>query len=100
MPRKRLITDTIKDESGDVCALGALDPNAIEYDASDLAKYFGIAHALAAEIVYRNDEDFDWQIGRRHETPEQRWTRMRAWVESQITPKEPVSADAVAGQAD
>lgn len=104
MPEKRLITDAIKDENGDVCVLGVLDPNATSYDAEDLADHFGIARALAAEIVYKNDE-----CGKRwerddvkndngppyishgkwvHETPEERWTRMRAWVEKQIVPEE------------
>lgn len=82
MPAKRLIADAIKDTKGDVCALGALDPTATSYDADDLAAHFGIARSLAAEIVYENDEATQW----RRETPEERWTRMRAWVESQITP--------------
>lgn len=84
MPTKRLITDAIKDESGEVCALGALDPNATSYDAEDLAKHFKIARALAAEIVYMNDEGLGWYGV---ETPEQRWTRMRAWVDDQIAPE-------------
>lgn len=93
MPVKRLIADAIKDESGAVCALGALDPNAPAYDpdgdfgweeghARDLAEHFGIAHALAAEIVYMNDEAISWRSA--HETPEARWVRMRAWVDAQI----------------
>jgi len=95
MPTKRLITNAIRNEDGEVCALGALDPNAPAYDpdgdndwgdyhARDLAKHFGIAHALAAEIVYMNDEAYSW----RDETPEQRWIRMRAWVEAQIVAHE------------
>lgn len=56
MPRKQLITDAIKNESGEVCALGALDPQAPVYDAPELAEHFRIARALAAEIVYLNDE--------------------------------------------
>ncbi len=83
MPEKRLIVDAIKDETGSVCALGALDSNAPVYDAEDLARHFGIARALAAEIVYVNDEhDTCGQT----ESPEQRWTRMRAWVAKQIVP--------------
>ncbi len=93
MPVKRLITGNIKDESGQVCALGALDANAPKYDddewdgawdghARKLATHFGIAPALAAEIVYMNDEVNDWRTPA--ETPEQRWARMRAWVETQI----------------
>lgn len=98
MPVKRLITHEIKNESGDVCAFGALDPTAPsskwdDWDdygpghAGDLAKHFGIARALAAEIVYMNDEWGEWRST--EETPEQRWVRMRAWVESQIA--KPVS---------
>lgn len=92
MPVKRLITDAIKDDSGDVCALGALDPSAPVYDAEDddygdhatlLAAHFGVARALASEIVYMNDEAFAWRC--REETPEQRWSRMRAWVDEQIS---------------
>lgn len=84
MPVKRLITDEILDGRGEVCALGALDPAAPSDEPEDLAAHFGIAHALAAEIVYQNDEFGSWRHD--NETPEQRWTRMRAWVASQITP--------------
>jgi hypothetical protein len=79
MPRKRLITNAIKDDAGEVCALGAVDPDFKGYDAEDLAAHFGIARAMAAEIVYMNDE-----IPYSSETPEQRWTRMRAWVSAQL----------------
>lgn len=93
MPNKRLITGNIKDESGDVCALGALDPMAPKYDEDEyddfehprkLAMHFGIAPALASEIVYMNDEYDTWRFC--EETPEQRWARMRAWVDRQIVP--------------
>jgi hypothetical protein len=93
MPSKRLITKAIRDTSGDVCALGALDPNAPASDADDLddweysqklAKHFNVARALASEIVYMNDEYDAWRTD--NETPEERWTRMRAWVASQILP--------------
>lgn len=90
MPVKRLIADEIKNETGEVCAFGALDPQAQSYDAEDLATHFGIARALAAEIVYMNDEWAPWSL----EAPEMRWTRMRAWVNSQITPEEPETVDA------
>ncbi len=83
MPVKRLIADEIQDDQGNVCALGALDPTVTSYDARDLATHFKIAWSLAAEIVYMNDE---YPV--RHETPEERWTRMRAWVQSQIQPEE------------
>jgi hypothetical protein len=103
MPVKRLIADEIQNASGEVCTLGALDPSVKEYSAVYLAEHFKIAHALAAEITYMNDEfrRTTWSMGidgkyvRHDETPEQRWTRMRAWVEEQIAPDavDPVGGD-------
>ena len=104
MPVKRLITDEIANDAGEVCALGAVDPNASvdPEDRQAVAQHFGIAPALAAEIVYQNDEvdngrhvmaEGPAQIGRWGPdwvwvpcTPEQRWARMREWVEKQIGP--------------
>lgn len=86
MSVKWLITDQIADKAGQVCALGAVDPNT-EIDPEDIervAAHFGIAHSMAAEIVYMNDEYYSWRT--RDETPEERWTRMRAWVEKEIVP--------------
>lgn len=85
MPAKRLIADVIADGAGEVCALGSVDPKAhvSPDDRYAVAKHFGIAPAMAAEIAYENDEGCYGA-----ETPEQRWTRMRAWVERQIVPYE------------
>lgn len=71
---------------GSCCLLGAvaisrkldvsdLDPE----DAESVAPRFGIADAMAREVVFWNDEG-----GAFAETPEQRWRRMRDWVESNI----------------
>jgi hypothetical protein len=49
-----------------------LDPE----DYEQLADVFGVAHQLVQEIEFENDEY--------HETPEQRWERMRTWVASLI----------------
>lgn len=75
---------------GDVCALGALgrvrglDMSELDPDEPEgVASAFDIASQLAREIVYINDE-----CGYR-ETPEQKWTRMRAWVASQIIAEQP-----------
>lgn len=81
MPVKRLIPDSLTTADGEFCTLGvvghargidieALDPT----DFDSVAQAFGIAPALAREIVFENDES-DW-----HETPEKRWQRMREWV--------------------
>lgn len=95
MPEKRLITDELEATAedgeceGGVCAIGAvgqsrgIDMTAIDtYEHDDLGKAFGIARALAQEIMYEND-DCSWG----NESPEQRWERMRRWVVSCL-PKE------------
>jgi hypothetical protein len=89
MPVKRLIAHELVKE-GEFCALGVvgakrgLPIDQIDPDESDaVAKAFDIADALAKEIVYENDE------GDYSETPEQRWTRMRKWVDAQLIPPLP-----------
>ncbi|MBR8054202.1 hypothetical protein K6W26_22860 [Burkholderia sp. AU42008] len=91
MPEKRLITAELQDTAGDFCTLGVLgnvrglDLKSIDpEDRHSVAAAFNIAPALAAEIVFENDENGDhWDHahgGFVFETPEQRWTRMRKWV--------------------
>lgn len=96
MPEKRLIANSLEQpQDGAVCALGAvgrargLDMKPFvrddddDYDAGpdgdDMASLFGIAAAMACEIMHVNDED-----GRHKETPEQRFNRVRRWVERKI----------------
>lgn len=87
MPEKRLIANELITSDGAVCALGALgvacgrveemrkvDPE----DREQVAGFFGISEALAAEIQFLNDEQ--WYGG----TPEMRWQRMREWVQKQL----------------
>ena len=91
MPDKKLTTDTLHEPAnGEFCTLGAvgasrsLDMKPLEYsDRGHIARAFGISEAMAAEIMFENDEG-NW---RGTETPEQRWARMRAWVHGNI--KEP-----------
>jgi hypothetical protein len=85
MPEKRLIQHELQ-QDGDVCALGAcgvhrgMDMSSLDPDEpEDVAAAFDIAEPMAREIVYMNDE-----YGAYKETPEHRWTRMRAWVAKQI----------------
>lgn len=85
MPVKKLIRHELKTKEAEFCALGALgnrrgvemekiDPE--DYDS--VASTFDIAAPLAQEIVYLNDECFAYC------TPEERWQRMRNWVQKQI----------------
>ena len=85
MPVKRLIAYELIQANGEVCALGALgkargmDMSKIDpEEPSQVGQSFNIAPCLAQEIAYMND---DWW---RHDTPEQRWERMRDWTASQI----------------
>lgn len=83
MPEKKLIAEEL--ESGDyVCAIGAvgrargtpmagIDPE----NYTKIARTFGISEALAREVMFEND-------GRRRESPEERWVRMRTWVRNHI----------------
>jgi hypothetical protein len=88
MPEKKLVKEELE-LSGEVCAVGAVgkargvDMSKIDpEDRRAVASVFGISPALAAEIVYENDEGY-YRYGT--EPPEHRWLRMRAWVTSQIT---------------
>ncbi len=86
MPAKRLIDGELITTSGDVCALGVvgksrklpglekLDP----YEPQDVADFFDISISLAMEVSHINDENFD------RETPEQRWIRVRKWVNQNL----------------
>lgn len=91
-----------------VCALGALglhrglpmaglDPE----NAEAVSTTFDIAEALAREVVYENDERWYWDSAARvsrEETPEERWSRMRAWAVSHLPAPAPVDAgDQVGG---
>jgi hypothetical protein len=85
MPEKRLITNSLE-AAGEVCAIGSLGrargidmSNIDPEDSETVAGTFNIADQLAREVVYENDEG-TWKP----ETPEERWSRMRAWVASQI----------------
>lgn len=89
LPEPRLVASAME-RDGDYCALGSVarargemlvlpDPDyEWGYDREGrrtIAEHFGIASAMAAEIMYENDEG-TWNP----ETPEHRFLRMRAWV--------------------
>lgn len=114
MPVKELVANEFQAE-GQFCTLGVvgaargvdlskLDPDDCDVRV-DVAKALGIAEAMAAEVMYENDDDYDdwhWievevcgpmQLYERHkrtvrvdvaDAAGRRWRRMRAWVEKHI----------------
>jgi hypothetical protein len=90
MPEKKLAADSLHDQvEGQFCTLGAvgavrgIDMKPLEEaDRDVIANAFGISEALAAEIMFENDERYGWM---ENNTPERRWSRMRSWIESHLT---------------
>ena len=89
LPEPKLIDSDLERE-GAVCALGSvgkargmnlsgLDP----YDHETVAVKFGVANALACEIMWENDDSGPFK-----ETPEARFARVRRWIVSQIVPEQ------------
>lgn len=85
LPEPKLISENLEAD-GFVCAIGSvgkargipltdIDPD----DYHSIAGKFGISRAMVQEIEYINDEG-----GHRRETPEERFSRVREWIESQI----------------
>lgn len=90
LPNKRLIAHELVSENGECCALGAVFiarktdvANVDESEPEEVAAALGIRSMLAQEVAYWNDE-----YGRSN-TPEERWQRMRTWVEVNLTPVNP-----------
>lgn len=94
MPIKELIAEDFE-RQGQVCTLGAafrarglamLD--ASQYETFEISRQasslLGISNAMAAHIMYMNDEDVEPS----RETSAQRWSRIRAWVAGQIIEQE------------
>ncbi len=86
MPEKRLVAAELITETGEVCAIGAvykargLDASSVDIeDPESVGKLVDISRSLAAEIGYENDEG-----SHKIETPEERWVRMRKWVEENL----------------
>lgn len=84
MPEKKLAKSKLETETGSVCALGALGrQRGIElggldtYDHEALGETFDIAHQLAQEVMFENDE-------RWCRSDEERWQQVRDWAARQI----------------
>lgn len=112
MPVKELIASELVNKDGDCCTIGVvckargIDVSKIDYECPEsVGAAVGIAHQMAAEIEYYNDEygerferydlpvnpdakPSQWQPkygwNRIEETPAERWQRMRDWVAKKI----------------
>lgn len=98
MPEKVLIASELIDDDGDCCTIGVvcksrgIDVSKIDYEEPEqVGAAVGIARQMAAEIEYENDE-----ACYSTETPQDKWLRMRRWVESKIVQPE-AHVRAVAG---
>lgn len=86
LPEKKLISGDLIDGDGCVCALGTVAlargtdvANVDPYEHEAIGPLFGIADAMAREIMWANDEG-TWK----KEAPEERFVRVRKWVVSRI----------------
>jgi hypothetical protein len=100
IPQKRLIQGAME-QSGEVCALGAvglkrcMDLDGLDSrDHDEIADAFGISSMLAQEIAYWNDQGMEACLlgltdggGWKENTPEDRFTFVRAWVVARIDVK-------------
>lgn len=106
LPEKKLIANELVEADGQVCALGAvakaraLDTTQIDaYDHDSIHSHFGIANAMAREIIWINDEVNGQHVevegppryrgGRQpmiyvRPSPERRFAKVREWIVSQI----------------
>lgn len=109
LPEHKLIANDLEAD-GAVCAIGAvgkargIDMSSLNPDDYEgVAAAFGIPHQLAQEIVYMNDEAIDYHCYeaegpnrygragvwmRRPYTPEERFEKMKKWIESNLLPVE------------
>ena len=85
LPEHKLVANELE-AHGEVCAIGAvgkargIDMKGFDPENTELvAAKFGVAEALAREIVYMNDEG-----SLRIESPEDRFHRMRRWIVNNI----------------
>jgi hypothetical protein len=87
LPEKKLVANELEGE-GCFCALGAvgrargIDLAKIDtYDHEALSKTFGIAPAMAQEIMWINDEAVTW---RDKCQDAQRWQEVKKWVKENL----------------
>lgn len=92
LPKKALIHGALEDEGGGVCAIGAyakykgldLSKFDVDSDTDEVGVAAGMPPLVAWKIVEMNDCELHWSSDLAVLTPEQRYEKMLAWVESQI----------------
>lgn len=88
MQNKVIGQDSLQTIDGQYCTLGVIglargiDLSQIDTeDTKALGETFDIGRSLAAEIMFMNDE----YVARwNNETPEERWVRMKQWVDAHL----------------
>jgi hypothetical protein len=95
LPEKRLVRNELETQDGAVCALGALgkargvDLSTLDTtDWGELGATFDIAHQLAQEVMFNNDEPG-------YNTPEERWLAIREWAVRSLRDPEERAAKAL-----
>lgn len=88
LPEKRLISHELVSLKGEYCAMGAVMKSRGMFKISNInphnrgiiSSLLQIAPALVAELAFINDADFRYIP----ETPEQRYCRVRLWIEEHL----------------
>lgn len=94
LPEKRLLAHQLYNKQGEVCAIGAYarhkgedltqwDPNGDEANHDEVGAACGMPKLVAWSVVCQNDVC----CGNTKITPEQRYSKMLAWVEEQLSPR-------------
>lgn len=90
MEIKRLIANELINDANDCCTIGVLckargvDVKGLDVTDADLVgSIMDISASMTREIVYENDQGFNFYNSEK-ETPEERWIRMRKWVDENI----------------
>jgi hypothetical protein len=95
LPEKRLIVGELEDSEGGICAIAAYGKHKgldllrfdMDHDSDEVGIAGGMPPLVAWKVVEMNDLQFD-QL-----TPERRYQKMLAWVESKLAgPQAPIDA--------
>lgn len=94
MEDKRLYPGSFATAEGEYCTLGALgakrgikmDDLGDEYDCDTkrVGERFGIAPAMAAEIMWLNDEYLVEKVIKNPDHARERWLKMREWIDKNL----------------